>query len=80
MVLGVKDMLSNDCKDLFSSGEWYAEFLIPFRRGYLLHCVPAPGKTSLIFTLWQVSSASTSTSFLPLLRGMLSFTSSHLAY
>ena len=35
-----------DARKFLSSGAWYAEKGIPYRRGYLLHGPPSCGKTS----------------------------------
>ncbi|KZP24079.1 hypothetical protein FIBSPDRAFT_857502 [Athelia psychrophila] len=48
---GVEEMLLNDTKDFFQSEKRYADRGIPFRRGYLLHCVPGSSKSSLIHAI-----------------------------
>ena len=40
------ERLIDDARKFLSSGAWYAEKGIPYRRGYLLHGPPGCGKTS----------------------------------
>ncbi|KAK2879466.1 hypothetical protein FQN49_000850 [Arthroderma sp. PD_2] len=48
---GVKERIVADVKDFFSSGAWYYDRGIPYRRGYLLHGPPGTGKSSFIQAL-----------------------------
>ena len=48
---GIKDRIVNDVKDFLSSGKWYYDRGIPYRRGYLLHGPPGSGKSSFIQAL-----------------------------
>ncbi|PVH14176.1 uncharacterized protein CXQ87_002301 [Candidozyma duobushaemuli] len=48
---GVSELIVNDVKDFLSSGEWYHQRGIPYRRGYLLYGPPGSGKTSYIQAL-----------------------------
>ncbi|EGD86857.1 hypothetical protein H112_05371 [Trichophyton rubrum D6] len=48
---GVKERIVADVKDFFSSGAWYHDRGIPYRRGYLLHGPPGTGKSSFIQAL-----------------------------
>ena len=44
----VAGRLQQDMDDFRAARAWYAEHLIPYRRGYLLHGPPGTGKTSTI--------------------------------
>ncbi|KAG4305621.1 hypothetical protein PORY_001177 [Pneumocystis oryctolagi] len=44
----LKECIINDIKDFLSSGNWYSQRGIPYRRGYLFHGPPGNGKTSFI--------------------------------
>ncbi|KAK2738382.1 hypothetical protein FQN57_007059 [Myotisia sp. PD_48] len=48
---GVKERIVEDVKDFLSSGSWYYDRGIPYRRGYLLHGPPGTGKSSFIQAL-----------------------------
>ena len=48
---GVKEKIVEDVKDFLSSGRWYYDRGIPYRRGYLLHGPPGSGKSSFIQAL-----------------------------
>ncbi|KAL4781840.1 BCS1 N terminal-domain-containing protein [Aspergillus varians] len=48
---GVKERIVEDVKDFLSSGKWYHERGIPYRRGYLLYGPPGTGKSSFIQAL-----------------------------
>ncbi|KAI9371852.1 putative mitochondrial chaperone BCS1 [Aspergillus egyptiacus] len=48
---GVKERIVEDIKDFLSSGQWYHDRGIPYRRGYLLYGPPGTGKTSFIRAL-----------------------------
>lgn len=48
---GIKEKIVEDVKDFLSSGKWYHDRGIPYRRGYLLHGPPGSGKTSFIQAL-----------------------------
>lgn len=48
---GVKERIVEDVKDFLSSGRWYYDRGIPYRRGYLLHGPPGSGKSSFIQAL-----------------------------
>lgn len=48
---GLKENLCNDVKDFLSSGQWYYDRGIPYRRGYLLYGPPGSGKSSVIQAL-----------------------------
>lgn len=48
---GVKERIVDDVKDFLSSGRWYYDRGIPYRRGYLLHGPPGGGKSSFIQAL-----------------------------
>lgn len=48
---GIKDRIVHDVKDFLSSGKWYRDRGIPYRRGYLLHGPPGSGKSSFIYAL-----------------------------
>lgn len=37
---GMKDLLLDDARDFLNSKQWYSDRGIPFRRGYLLVCLP----------------------------------------
>ena len=41
---GVGETLLADIKDFIDSAEWYTEFGVPYRRGYLLHGPPGTGE------------------------------------
>ncbi|OQV12975.1 putative mitochondrial chaperone BCS1-B [Hypsibius exemplaris] len=45
---GVPEVIMSDVQDFIDSAEWYAEFGVPYRRGYLLYGPPGTGKTSFI--------------------------------
>ncbi|KAL4921928.1 BCS1 N terminal-domain-containing protein [Aspergillus aurantiobrunneus] len=45
---GVKERIVEDVKDFLSSGKWYHDRGIPYRRGYLLYGPPGTGKSSFI--------------------------------
>ena len=49
--VGIKERLVTDVREFLSSGKWYAERGIPYRRGYLLYGPPGSGKTSFINAL-----------------------------
>ena len=48
---GVKEHIIKDVKGFLSSGKWYYDRGIPYRRGYLLHGPPGSGKSSFIQAL-----------------------------
>ncbi|KAL2834933.1 BCS1 N terminal-domain-containing protein [Aspergillus cavernicola] len=48
---GVKERIVEDVKDFLSSGTWYHDRGIPYRRGYLLYGPPGTGKSSFIQAL-----------------------------
>ena len=48
---GVKERVLADVEDFLSSGKWYYDRGIPYRRGYLLHGPPGSGKSSFIQAL-----------------------------
>ncbi|KAF7586647.1 hypothetical protein BBP40_008538 [Aspergillus hancockii] len=48
---GVKERIVDDVKDFLSSGKWYHDRGIPYRRGYLLYGPPGTGKSSFIQAL-----------------------------
>ena len=48
---GIKEKITSDVKDFLSSGQWYRDRGIPYRRGYLLHGPPGSGKSSFIYAL-----------------------------
>jgi len=48
---GVKERIVDDVRDFLSSGKWYYDRGIPYRRGYLLHGPPGSGKSSFIQAL-----------------------------
>ena len=48
---GVKERIVEDVKDFLSSGQWYHDRGIPYRRGYLLYGPPGTGKSSFIQAL-----------------------------
>ncbi|PYH93665.1 hypothetical protein BO71DRAFT_381146 [Aspergillus ellipticus CBS 707.79] len=48
---GVKERIVEDVKDFTSSGKWYHDRGIPYRRGYLLYGPPGTGKSSFIQAL-----------------------------
>ena len=48
---GIKEMIVDDVRDFLSSGVWYYDRGIPYRRGYLLHGPPGSGKSSFIQAL-----------------------------
>ncbi|KAA8646407.1 hypothetical protein EYZ11_011138 [Aspergillus tanneri] len=48
---GVKERIVKDVKDFVSSGKWYYDRGIPYRRGYLLYGPPGTGKSSFIQAL-----------------------------
>ncbi|KAI3404567.2 BCS1 [Candida oxycetoniae] len=48
---GIAESVEKDVKDFLSSGEWYHQRGIPYRRGYLLYGPPGSGKTSFIQAL-----------------------------
>ncbi|KAL2863673.1 bifunctional AAA family ATPase chaperone/translocase BCS1 [Aspergillus lucknowensis] len=48
---GVKERIVEDVKDFLSSGKWYHDRGIPYRRGYLLYGPPGTGKSSFIQAL-----------------------------
>lgn len=45
---GIDQLILDDVKDFLSSGSWYHNRGIPYRRGYLLYGPPGSGKTSFI--------------------------------
>lgn len=45
---GLDKMIMDDVKDFLTSGNWYHNRGIPYRRGYLLYGPPGSGKTSFI--------------------------------
>ncbi|PYI02271.1 hypothetical protein BO78DRAFT_400672 [Aspergillus sclerotiicarbonarius CBS 121057] len=48
---GVKERIVEDVQDFVSSGKWYHDRGIPYRRGYLLYGPPGTGKSSFIQAL-----------------------------
>lgn len=48
---GVKEGVVSDLKEFLSSGKWYNDRGIPYRRGYLLHGPPGTGKSSFVQAL-----------------------------
>ena len=48
---GVKERIVEDVQDFLSSGKWYYDRGIPYRRGYLFHGLPGSGKSSFIQAL-----------------------------
>lgn len=48
---GIKENIVKDVRDFLSSGKWYFDRGIPYRRGYLLYGPPGSGKTSFIQAL-----------------------------
>lgn len=48
---GIKERIVTDVKDFLTSGQWYRDRGIPYRRGYLLHGPPGSGKSSFIYAL-----------------------------
>ncbi|XP_055345872.1 mitochondrial chaperone BCS1-like [Paramacrobiotus metropolitanus] len=48
---GVSERILNDIQDFMDSSEWYSQFGVPYRRGYLLYGPPGTGKTSFISAL-----------------------------
>ncbi|KAJ9095324.1 hypothetical protein QFC21_005690 [Naganishia friedmannii] len=48
---GVKERLERDIVEFLKAENWYISRGVPWRRGFLLHCVPGCGKTSLIHAL-----------------------------
>ncbi|KAK9462817.1 BCS1 N terminal-domain-containing protein [Lipomyces oligophaga] len=48
---GVAEHIVADVKDFLSSGNWYYDRGIPYRRGYLLYGPPGSGKSSFIQAL-----------------------------
>ena len=48
---GVAEHIVSDVRDFLSSGDWYHQRGIPYRRGYLLYGPPGSGKTSFIQAL-----------------------------
>ncbi|CAN3357297.1 mitochondrial chaperone Bcs1p [Diutina catenulata] len=48
---GISAGIVRDVKDFLSSGDWYHQRGIPYRRGYLLYGPPGSGKTSFIQAL-----------------------------
>lgn len=48
---GVAEHIVTDVRDFLSSGDWYHQRGIPYRRGYLLYGPPGSGKTSFIQAL-----------------------------
>ncbi|KAK6337808.1 hypothetical protein TWF696_001288 [Orbilia brochopaga] len=48
---GVKESIVSDITDFLSSGKWYNDRGIPYRRGYLLYGPPGCGKSSFIKAL-----------------------------
>ena len=48
---GVKERIVDDVTDFLSSGKWYHDRGIPYRRGYLLYGPPGTGKSSFIQAL-----------------------------
>lgn len=48
---GIKESIIADVRDFLSSGQWYYNRGIPYRRGYLLHGPPGSGKSSFIQAL-----------------------------
>jgi chaperone BCS1 len=45
---GNVDAIMADVREFLSSGQWYLDRGIPYRRGYLLHGPPGTGKSSLV--------------------------------
>ncbi|OQV24056.1 putative mitochondrial chaperone BCS1-B [Hypsibius exemplaris] len=45
---GVSETILADIQDFIDSANWYTEFGVPYRRGYLLYGPPGTGKTSFI--------------------------------
>ncbi|GAU90855.1 hypothetical protein RvY_03215 [Ramazzottius varieornatus] len=45
---GIAENILEDIEDFMNSAEWYTEFGVPYRRGYLLYGPPGTGKTSFI--------------------------------
>ncbi|PKY08520.1 mitochondrial chaperone Bcs1 [Aspergillus campestris IBT 28561] len=48
---GVKEKIVEDVSDFISTGKWYHDRGIPYRRGYLLYGPPGTGKSSFIQAL-----------------------------
>lgn len=48
---GLAESIVADVKDFLTSGDWYHQRGIPYRRGYLLYGPPGSGKTSFIQAL-----------------------------
>ncbi|ANZ73349.1 BA75_00108T0 [Komagataella pastoris] len=48
---GIKESIIDDVQDFLTSGQWYHDRGIPYRRGYLLYGPPGSGKTSFIQSL-----------------------------
>lgn len=48
---GVKEKIVEDVSDFISTGRWYHDRGIPYRRGYLLYGPPGTGKSSFIQAL-----------------------------
>jgi chaperone BCS1 len=48
---GVKEGIVEDVKEFLTSGQWYLDRGIPYRRGYLLYGPPGGGKSSFIQAL-----------------------------
>ncbi|KAK9456534.1 BCS1 N terminal-domain-containing protein [Dipodascopsis uninucleata] len=48
---GVAERIVDDVKDFLSTGQWYYDRGIPYRRGYLLYGPPGSGKSSFIQAL-----------------------------
>ena len=48
---GIKERIVEDVQDFLSSGKWYCDRGIPYRRGYLLYGPPGSGKSSFIQAL-----------------------------
>ncbi|GMF95464.1 unnamed protein product [[Candida] boidinii] len=47
----IKEEIVKDVEEFLSSGKWYYDRGIPYRRGYLLYGPPGSGKTSFIQAL-----------------------------
>ncbi|XP_055348721.1 mitochondrial chaperone BCS1-like [Paramacrobiotus metropolitanus] len=45
---GISEAIIADIQEFFDTAEWYADYGVPYRRGYLFHGPPGTGKTSFI--------------------------------